>query len=347
MKKKVQIQMSIDEELAQKIHEDEVARFEAEQEAKFTEEQETTEDEPTHSVSDIDWDDVQAQIQVDEDLAQRMLEEERESQDIEERARLLAEFNDKRKKIQAQQKYEAIKSKPPTRAQRRKYMTTYLKHQANWKAHQFKGYSFKEIKDIFNKAYKQVQSFVPMETRAEGSKVEVGSSKRLAEEELQQESTKKQKTSKDELSKEDIQQMMMIVLVEGINVEALQTKDDLVKLWSLVKERFSSAEPTEDMERSLWVELKRLFKPDDDDTLWKVQRYMHDPLAWRLYDTCGVHHVSSARGHDIYMLVEKDYPLSHTILTLMLIAKLMVDVESEMPNELLRKIFMLANKPIR
>ncbi|GKA78515.1 hypothetical protein Tco_0785052 [Tanacetum coccineum] len=78
MKKKVQIQMSIDEELAQKIHEDEVARFEAEQEAKFTEEQETTEDEPTHSVFDIDWDDVQAQIQADEDLAQRMLEEERE-----------------------------------------------------------------------------------------------------------------------------------------------------------------------------------------------------------------------------------------------------------------------------
>ncbi|GJS83729.1 hypothetical protein Tco_0750270 [Tanacetum coccineum] len=226
-------------------------------------------------------------------------------------------------------------------------MTTYLKHQANWKAHQFKGYSFEEIKDIFNKAYKQVQSFVPMETRAEGSQVEVRSSKRLAEEELQQESTKKQKTSEDELSKEDIQQMMMIVPVEAINVEALQTKDDLVKLWSLVKERFSSTEPTEDMERSLWVELKRLFEPDDDDTLWKVQRYMHDPLAWRLYDTCGVHHVSSARGHDIYMLVEKDYPLSHTILTLMLIAKLMVDVESEMPNELLRKIFMLANKPIR
>ncbi|GKE97942.1 hypothetical protein Tco_0021293 [Tanacetum coccineum] len=79
-------------------------------------------------------------------------------------------------------------------------------------------------------------------------------------------------------------------------------REDLVTLWSLVKERFRSAEPIEDKERSLWVELKRLFKPDKDDVLWKLQRYMYDPLTWRLYGTCGVHHVSSTRGQDIYML---------------------------------------------
>ncbi|GKB41449.1 hypothetical protein Tco_0886391 [Tanacetum coccineum] len=60
-------------------------------------------------------------------------------------------------------------------------------------------------------------------------------------------------------------------------------REDLVTLWSLVKDRFRSAEPTEDMEKSLWVELKRLFEPDKDDVLWKLQRYMHDPLTWRLY----------------------------------------------------------------
>ncbi|GKC69578.1 hypothetical protein Tco_1115461, partial [Tanacetum coccineum] len=57
-------------------------------------------------------------------------------------------------------------------------------------------------------------------------------------------------------------------------------KEDLDTLWSLVKERFRSAEPTKDMERALWVKLKRLFKPDKEDTLWKLQRYMHDPLTW-------------------------------------------------------------------
>ncbi|GKD90080.1 hypothetical protein Tco_1365587 [Tanacetum coccineum] len=56
-------------------------------------------------------------------------------------------------------------------------------------------------------------------------------------------------------------------------------REDLVALWSLVKERFRSVEPTEDMEKALWVELKRLFEPDKDDVLWKLKTYMHDPLT--------------------------------------------------------------------
>ncbi|GKF13307.1 hypothetical protein Tco_0054769, partial [Tanacetum coccineum] len=86
-----------------------------------------------------------------------------------------------------------------------------------------------------------------------------------------EESAEKEK----ELSEEELQKLLVIVPVEEVYVEALQIfakmlkkfdRDDLVKLWDLVKER-----------------------------------YMHDPLLWRLYDTCGVHHVSSVRGHDIFM----------------------------------------------
>ncbi|GJX22143.1 hypothetical protein Tco_0226588 [Tanacetum coccineum] len=75
-----------------------------EQETKFNAEQEellaseTTEDEANPPVADIDWDDVQAQIQADEDLAQKLLQEERENLSIEERAILLTELIDKRKK---------------------------------------------------------------------------------------------------------------------------------------------------------------------------------------------------------------------------------------------------------
>ncbi|GJW27435.1 hypothetical protein Tco_0044310 [Tanacetum coccineum] len=133
--------------------------------------------------------------------------------------------------------------------------------------------------------------------------------------------------------------MMMVALVEEVYVEALQVKyqiidweiysEDTRRYWriikSLVKERFSSTDPTDDKERTLWVELKRLFEPDTDIILWKLQRYMHDPLTWRLYDTCGVHHVSTDRGHNIFMLVEKDYPLTRGLLTLMLCNKMQVD----------------------
>ncbi|GJS18446.1 hypothetical protein Tco_0412918 [Tanacetum coccineum] len=101
--------------------------------------------------------------------------------------------------------------------------------------------------------------------------------------------------------------------------------EDLDRLWSLVKKTFSSTDPTEDKEKELWVKLKRLYEPDPRDQLWALQRYMHDPLQWRLYDTCGVHHVSTGRGHKIFMLVEKDYPLTKGLTTLLLCNKLQVD----------------------
>ncbi|GJY08300.1 retrovirus-related pol polyprotein from transposon TNT 1-94 [Tanacetum coccineum] len=49
-------------------------------------------------------------------------------------------------------------------------------------------------------------------------------------------------------------------------------------------------------------------------------------------------------GIDIYMLVEIEYPLSRGTLTLMLVAKLLVEQDSEMSRELLRKIFMQVSK---
>ncbi|GJS38643.1 hypothetical protein Tco_0563686 [Tanacetum coccineum] len=153
------------------------------------------------------------------------------------------------------------------------------------------------------------------------SELAARSSKRYAEEELDQESSKRQKTDEsselaeeprdkkaNERSQEELQQMMIIVPEQGMNVEALQTKDDLVMLWSLVKEKFNSTEPTNDKEREIWVELKRLFEPDTDDELWKLQKHIHD-LTWRLYDS----------------------------------SKLLVDQDNEMSRELLRKIFMQVN----
>nr|GEW50229.1 uncharacterized mitochondrial protein AtMg00810-like [Tanacetum cinerariifolium] len=96
-------------------------------------------------------------------------------------------------------------------------------------------------------------------------------------------------------------------------------KEDLIALWNLVKEKFSSAEPSEDKEKALWVELKRR--------------------------DCEVHHVSSTRAHDIFLLTEKDYPLSNAVMILMLSERLHVKEDNEMARDLVMKIFMEANKP--
>ncbi|GJZ96726.1 hypothetical protein Tco_0669060 [Tanacetum coccineum] len=240
------------------------------------------------------------------ELVQILQTEEREKYNEDDQAKMLVDLINQRKRYFDAQKAKAKRNKPMTQAQQRTYMSNYIKH--------------------MGKQLLEVQ-------------------KGDAEEELGQESSKRQK----------------IVPEEGMNIEALQTKypiidwevytegsraDDLVKLWSLVQERFNSTEPTEDKEIEIWVELKRLFEPDADDELWKSQKYIHD-VTWILYDTCGVHHVSTKDGVDIYMLVEREYPLSRGVLTQMLVAKLLVEQDNEMSKELLRKIFMQIERPRR
>nr|GEU54327.1 putative ribonuclease H-like domain-containing protein [Tanacetum cinerariifolium] len=216
-------------------------------------------------------------------------------------------------------KYQNLKRKPVSIAQARKNMIIYLKNMARYKMKHFRD-------------------------------VEEPQKKRVAEETLLQESFKKLKAVEvsgsdstqetltndpKEMSEEDVQNMLEIVPVE-----------DLVALWSLVKEKFSSAVPIVDKEKALWFELKRLFEPDADDVLWKLQRYMHYPITRKLQTNCEVHQVSSTtRRHDMFMLTEKDYPLSNRVMTLMLSAKLQVEEDSEVARDLVVKIFMKANKP--
>nr|GEX91835.1 hypothetical protein [Tanacetum cinerariifolium] len=76
----------------------------------------------------------------------------------------------------------------------------------------------------------------------------------------------------------------------------------------------SSNQPaSNDKEMELWVELKRMYEPDLKDQLWTLtQNYMHAPIKWKLYDLSGVHHVT-AKDKEIFMLVEKDYPLKRGV----------------------------------
>ncbi|GJS18821.1 hypothetical protein Tco_0413293 [Tanacetum coccineum] len=154
---------------------------------------------------------------------------------------------------------------------------------------QLKKLSFNEVNELFETTIKRVNTFTLMKSDDTVPKVVAGSSKIDAEQELNQERSNRQKIGegsepaeelKDELSQEQLQQLMIIVPEEGMNVEAYSKpippnplRDDLVKLLSLVHGKDSnSTEPTE--ERDTLVGLKR------------------------------------DRGHDIFVLFEKDYPLT-------------------------------------
>nr|GEV85080.1 putative ribonuclease H-like domain-containing protein [Tanacetum cinerariifolium] len=269
-------------------------------------------------------------------------------------------------------KYQSLKRKTVSIAQARKNMIIYLKNMDGYKMEHFRGMTYDKVRPIFEREYKNVQTlFKP------NKDVEKPTKKRFAEETLLQESFKKLKvfevsgsestqetptTDLKEMSKEDVDNMLEIVPVSEFKIirvggitEAYQSfkdmlkgfdREDLVALWKLVKDKFSSAVPNVDKEKALWVELKRLFELDAEDVLWKLQRYMHYPITWKLYSNCGVHQLSlTTRRHDMFMLTEKDYPLSNGIMTLMLSAKLQVEEDSDMARDLVMKIFMEANKP--
>ncbi|GJT30506.1 hypothetical protein Tco_0910781 [Tanacetum coccineum] len=292
IRKRVQIQMSIDEELAQKLHEEEQARFNAKQEAKFNEEQEQER---------LDYEPaVRIQEELDESKRQRMAQVHQAAQGF-----IDAEWDDILARVVADEdlRAEAKRNKPMTPAQQKDYISTYIKNQEG-------GYSIKKLKSL---------SFEQTKKAGQGGLEELAKRQKIGEASGSVQEQSDEEPKADELSQEQLQQLMIIVPEEGMNVEALRTKyptgkDDLVKLWSLVHEIFNSTKLTDDKAKELWVELKRLFEPEENDTLWKIQRYMHDPLTWKLYDTCGVHH-------------------------------LRVDEYSEMVNEILRKIFILADRP--
>nr|GEY60836.1 hypothetical protein [Tanacetum cinerariifolium] len=224
-----------------------------------------------------------------------------------------------------------------------------------YKMEYFKRMTYDKVRRIFKREYKKVQTLFKPDKDVQEPK-----NKRVGDETLLQESFKKLRAAEvsgsestqempfndpKEMNGEDVQNMLEIVPVLEFKVEALQVKYPIIDWEIHNEEKFSSAMPSEDKEKALWVELKRLFEPDADDVLWKLQRYMHGPLTWRLYIDCEVHYVSSTRGHDIFMLTEKKYPLSNAVMILMLSGKLQVKEDNEMARDLVMKIFMEANKP--
>ncbi|GKD90249.1 hypothetical protein Tco_1365756, partial [Tanacetum coccineum] len=292
-----------------KMFEEEQAQFERESKGLLG--KKTAEQEAKDAALIEQMEDIQARIDANELLVERLQQEEREQFIIEEKSRMLVEMIAERKRFFAAQRAEQIRNKPPTRTQLRNKMITYLKNMGRFTHNQLKNRSLEEIQMLYEKEQKWIDDFVPMD-----SELKVQRLKRAGQE-VFEESVKRQKIGEasssgeeqsaekeKELSEKELHKLLVVVPMEEVYVEALQVKypiidwevysedtrrDDLVKLWDLVKERFSITKPTDDKEKEL---------------------YMHDPLVWRLYDTCGVHRVSSVRGHDIFMPVEKDYPLS-------------------------------------
>ncbi|GJV71535.1 hypothetical protein Tco_1491530 [Tanacetum coccineum] len=177
IKKSVQVQMSIDEELAKKVFEEEQAKFKAEHEQeKF---------------------DFETALELQKKLDEREEVAAKEAHDIDWSDLFVL-------------RYHALQNRPFSVAEVRKNMCMYLKNQGGYKMSHFKGMSYKEIRPIFEKVWDQIQSFVPMDSEKEkvsekkfGGRRNKSLARKRAKETLSEESAKKQKLE-DDAEKEEL-----------------------------------------------------------------------------------------------------------------------------------------------
>ncbi|GKF41311.1 hypothetical protein Tco_0124653 [Tanacetum coccineum] len=149
-----------------------------------------------------EWNDIQAKIKTNYELAQTLQAEEQEELTVKKKAILFQQLLEKRRKHFAAKRAEEKRNRPPTKAQQRSMMTTYLKNMAGWKPKDLENKSFANIQELFNKAMKRVNTFVDFRTElVEGTEMEESSKKLDVIEEIAQESSSKR--AGDELEQEN------------------------------------------------------------------------------------------------------------------------------------------------
>ncbi|GJU34600.1 uncharacterized mitochondrial protein-like protein [Tanacetum coccineum] len=265
---------------------------------------------------------LQAKVEADYQLAQRLQAQEQEELTDEEKARLFVQFLEQRRKHFAAKRAEG------------------------WKPKSLKNKSFANIQELFEKAMKRVNTCVNYRTelveeifkkaeteqeesskKAEAEIAQESSSKR-AEEELEQESSKKQKVEEDKES-EELKQCLEIVPDDGdditIDATPLFIISPTIVDYKIYKEGKKS------YFQIIRANVKARFKKT------KPVNYIDNLLLHNL-KTMFEHHVED-NSMLFYLLVEKIYPLTnHTLHQMFNDVKLQVDYECEMAFELLRLV---------
>ncbi|GJV00452.1 hypothetical protein Tco_1329722 [Tanacetum coccineum] len=245
-------------------------------------------------------------MEADRLLAERIQTRERGELTYEEKGKLFMELMEKRRKhfdaLRAQEK----RNRPPTKAQKRSQMSTYLKHMGGYKHKQLMGKSYDEIQKLFDKEMKRVNTFVAMsseaqesnEKKVEGSEEKAKSSrkkslgKKRAVKEHQQESPKRQKLEDDKETDEheeveaddtaELKKHLVIKKDDDIAIDAipLATKPPMIVEYKLLKEgimvHFQLIRADGSSKRySSMIRMLQDIDREDLETLWKLVKTKH------------------------------------------------------------------------
>nr|GEV41891.1 hypothetical protein [Tanacetum cinerariifolium] len=164
-------------------------------------------------------------------------------------------------------KYQAQQSKPRSKKEQSEFYMSILKSHSGLKTKHFRGMTLKEIKEKFIPVWKQIEYFVPMASKEEGERF------KRKELRLEQGSAKKVKTS-EEVSEEDLKEMMQLVPVEEVYVEALQVKHPIIDweihtegkrdYWKIIRLGGNTAV------YQFFVDMLKQFNREDLNQLWML-----------------------------------------------------------------------------
>ncbi|GKC61392.1 hypothetical protein Tco_1088990 [Tanacetum coccineum] len=185
-----------------------------------------------------EWDDIQAKIDVDYQLAERLQAQEQEELSVEEKATLFQQLLEKRRKHFAAKRAEEKRNKPPTKAQQRKIMCTYLKNMEGYKLNDLKLKDFDSTQEMFNRAFKKVTiDAIPLAVK----------SPRIVDWKIYKEGKK----SYYQIIRADEKSQMYMIFSHMLKSF---DREDLETLYKLVKAKYKSTRPVEDLNLSTFLE---------------------------------------------------------------------------------------------
>ncbi|GJU28534.1 hypothetical protein Tco_1167155, partial [Tanacetum coccineum] len=344
-------QLESDEVLARKIQED----WEAEEERSRI-----AEEKATNEALIKDFDDIQARIEADRILAEKLQEQEREQFTIEERAKFLHDTIAAQRKFLARQRSEAIRNRPPTKNQLRNQMMTFLKHVGNFKHSELKSKKFEDIQAMYEKIKRSDEDFIAIgsveddrlinklnkKDSSKGEEIKQESKVEVKEEDKGEENTRKRKHKNEEL------RLCLTIAPDEdkeVDYEILDKKYPIID-WKTenlgTKPQFDESKRSEEINMNVVTRSngqKRFFSTligvlsvFDREDLNAIYKLVMDIYQNRIPE--GVHTLMTDEGLVIHMLIEKKYPLKKEIVVQMLKLKLESEEESTMALELIRFI---------
>ncbi|GJX47105.1 hypothetical protein Tco_0272295, partial [Tanacetum coccineum] len=252
------------------------------------------------------------QVALDEDLARNLqaqleaelIEEEKLARKQEEEANIAlieswdniqammeADFEayEQKKENFAMLRAEEKRRKPPTKAQKRNQMSTYLKNMGGYKHNQLKSKSYEEIQKMFDNEIRRVNAFIPMDEleadKSKGTEDELEADKSKKRQRMEDDKETDEHEEVEEDDEAELKKHLVIVKDDEIAIDAipLATKPPVINKYKLLKEgimvhyQLIRADGSSKRYSSM-IRMLQDIDREDLETLWKLVKTKHGDI---------------------------------------------------------------------